>query len=168
MKMNHKIDTGKWEYFNLRDLFELERGKRLVKPERIAGSIPLVTAGFKNQGVCDFISNIEMEQYSNAITMDMFGNAFYRGYEFFCDDNILVLTSKNITKSTGLFIATLLNLDKYRNAYGRQYRQKTFATHKIKLPTKKGKPDWGFMESFMDARMLDYCNYLQMRISRML
>ncbi|MDR3298312.1 MAG: restriction endonuclease subunit S [Candidatus Nomurabacteria bacterium] len=156
--MKNNLDTTNWQYFNLRDLFKVERGERLVKPDRIAGNIPLATAGFEKQGIADFISNIEMERYKNAVTIDMFGNAFYRGYEFCCDDNILVLTSDSINKQTGLFVIAILNRDNYRNAYGRQYRQKTFAQHKIKLPAKNGKPDWNYMEKFVDTHTHNY-NY---------
>jgi hypothetical protein len=61
-----------------------------------------------------------------------------------------VIYPKNKQKFTayiGLFIASVLNIDTYKCAYGRQYRKKTFNQHKIKLPvTKEGSPDWQFME----------------------
>jgi hypothetical protein len=164
--MKNDLDISRWQYFNLSNLFKIERGERLVKPDRIEGYIPLATAGFENQGIADFISNIEMKRYRNVITIDMFGNAFYRGYEFCCDDNVLVLVIENINKSTGLFIVTILNLDRYRNAYGRQYRQKTFTQHKIKLPANdNGNPDWDFMEKFIDTHTHTIITMLQNQLS---
>ena len=51
-----------------------------------------------------------------------------------------------------LFVATVINFDKYRYAYGRQYRQKNFREHNIKLPVDKNEnPDWQFMEDYIKA-----------------
>jgi hypothetical protein len=42
----------------------------------------------EKEGVAQYISNESMIRYNNAVTIDMFGGAFYRGYTFCCDDNI--------------------------------------------------------------------------------
>jgi len=146
------INTNSWKWFALKSIFEMEKGERLVKPEREKGSIPLVTAGYKNEGVAEYISNEEMKRYNNAITIDMFSYCFYREYVFCCDDNILVLSNKMLNKYSGLFLATILNNDKYKFQYGRQYRQKNFKKHSIKLPvTNEGTPDWQFMEEYIKS-----------------
>lgn len=148
------FDTSTWGWFDLTSnkLFKYSRGKRLTKADSIEGAIPLVTAGEENQGVKRLVDN-EMATYSNCITIDMFGYSVYRGYEFCCDDNILVLTPhRNISKYALMFIVTIINQDKYKCAYGRQYRQKTLIKHKIKLPiTIKGEPDWEFMENYIKS-----------------
>lgn len=148
------FDTSTWGWFDLTSnkLFKFSRGKRLTKADSIEGAIPLVTAGEENQGVKRLVDN-EMATYSNCITIDMFGYSVYRGYEFCCDDNILVLTPhRNISKYALMFIVTIINQDKYKCAYGRQYRQKTLIKHKIKLPiTIQGEPDWEFMENYIKS-----------------
>ena len=96
-KIKHKelpFDTTNWESFKLSELFDVVRGVRLTKENRISGDIPLATAGASNEGVSDYISNPEMKIYNDAITIDMFCNCFYRSYDFTCDDNILVLREK--------------------------------------------------------------------------
>ena len=146
-----KLNTDEWKWFELKDLFSVTRGERLTIPDRGVGVIPFVTAGEGNTGVSTFISN-DVDKYSNAITIDMFGYAFYREYEFACDDNILVLQNSNINRYNGVFVATIISKDRYRCAYGRQYRQKTFEKHKIKLPvTPFGDPDWQFMEDYIKS-----------------
>ena len=50
----------------------------------------------------------------------------------------------------------MINRDKYRYQYGRQYRQKNFKQHKIKLPAKQNRkgeyePDWQFMEDYIKS-----------------
>lgn len=147
------INSVKWEWFNLiPDLFHFSKGKRLTKADSIEGSLPLVTAGENNQGVSRFVNN-DMEIFSNCITIDMFGYCMYRGYEFCCDDNILVLLPKtNMSKYVMMFIVTIINKDMYKYAYGRQYRQKTLLKHKINLPIDtSGNPDWQFMEDYIKS-----------------
>jgi hypothetical protein len=148
------LDVKHWNHFKLSDLFQPERGTRLIKENRISGDIPLATAGFANEGVACSISNEEMKIYRDALTIDMFCNCFYRGYEFCCDDNILVLNPLFVeaNRFNLLFLATIINADKYRYAYGRQYRQKDFREHVIQLPTdQSGNPDWKFMEQYMKS-----------------
>ncbi len=68
-----------WQSFRLGDLFEMERGTRLTKANRIKGTRPLVTAGYENYGVAEYISNHDQKVFKgNTITIDMFANAFYR------------------------------------------------------------------------------------------
>jgi hypothetical protein len=147
------LNTASWQWFKLKDIFNVERGKRLTKADRDAGNIPLITAGFQNQGVAQYIGNNDMVIYKDTLTIDMFGNCFFRDYEFCCDDNILVLKSKQyINKYQYMFICAIINKDKYKCAYGRQYRQKNFKSHCIKLPTiPDGFPDWQWMEYYIKA-----------------
>lgn len=150
---NLSIHTDSWKWFGLiNDLFNYSKGKRLTKADSIEGYLPLVTAGENNQGVSRFVNN-DMEVFSNCITIDMFGYCMYRDYEFCCDDNILVLLPKtNMSKYVMMFIATIINQDRYKCAYGRQYRQKTLLKHKIKLPIDTlGDPDWQFMEDYIKS-----------------
>ena len=148
-----KLSDRRWVWFNLvSDIFHCDKGKRLTKADSIEGDIPLVTAGENNQGVNRFVDN-DMDIYSNCITIDMFGFCAYRGHEFCCDDNILVLIPNcKLSKYMMMFIVTVINQDKYKYAYGRQYRQKTLLKHKIKLPVdSKGNLDWQFMENYIKS-----------------
>ena len=155
---NHanSVDALRWETYVLSDLFLVERGKRLVKADREPGSIPFVTAGFENQGIAEMVGNADVKLYENVITIDMFGNAFFRPYVFSCDDNILVLKSdESIDRRALLFLVTVINQDRYRYGYGRQYRMKNFEDHKVKLPKGvAGNPDWSAMEAYV--RSLTY------------
>ncbi len=145
------FDMNVWKEFNISDLFIYERGRRLVQEERIKGVFPLVTAGEGNLGVKEFISNNDQKKFSNRITIDMFCNSYTHSDEFCCDDNILTLESKTpISKYAMLFVNTIIEKDKYRYQYGRQYRQKNLLKHSILLPsTTFGEPDWKFMESYI-------------------
>ncbi len=144
------LDTSNWKEFALSDLFTQVRGTRLVQGDREVGLIPLVTAGQSNLGVKDYISNTEPKKYSEAITIDMFCNSFVHIDDFCCDDNILVLKPKNkVSRYVLFFISSVINQDKYRYQYGKQYRQKDFNKHKIQLPSIGSVPHYQYMEDFI-------------------
>lgn len=161
-KINYKpnFNNQTWINFNLCDLFISERGTRLTKEDRILGDIPLVTAGEGNLGVKALISNEEQKKYSNRITIDMFCNSYIHVDTFCCDDNIITLKPIcEISKYTMIFISAIIELDKYRYQYGRQYRMKNFEKHTIKLPADdSNSPDWKFMESYIKS--LPYSEFL--------
>jgi len=146
-----ELDKSNWGEFYLSELFTPTRGTRLVQEDRVAGSIPLVTAGQNNLGVKDYISNYDLTMHSNAIIIDMFCNSFVHIEHFFCDDNILALKPKDpLSKYALFFISTIINKEKYRYQYGKQYRQKDFYKHKINLPvTVNQTPDFQYMENFI-------------------
>lgn len=146
------IDTSSWKEFSLYELFgEPIRGSRLTKERRIAGNIPLVTAGLNNHGVAEFISNEDQTTFNSGLTIDMFGNCFYRDYEFKADDNILIFDSENMTKKVKTFIAAAINkTTSEMYSYSHQYRIKSFYDTVIKLPVIENyEPDWQYMEEYM-------------------
>lgn len=135
IEIKYELRQDTWKEFELVKLFNgYKRGTRITTINRIEGKIPFVTAGEQNNGISELISNEEAVTYNNALTIDMFGNCFYHGYDFKADDNILVLKSNFLNESIGCFIATIISKDKYKNSYGRQYRQSDCDVHKISLP----------------------------------
>lgn len=133
------------------DLFSPKRATGLTKEDRITGNIPLVTAREGNLGVKTLISNEEQKKYSNRVTIDMFCNSYVHVNTFCCDDNIIALKPKyGISKYAMIFISTIMELDKYRYQYGRQYRIKNFEKHTIKLPLGDNNlSDWEFMKKYI-------------------
>lgn len=79
--------------FKLEELFDtIKRGKRIKSFDRIPGNLPFITAGVDKMGLSDFIGNPEAEIFpENSLTIDMFGNTFYRNYEYGADDHVTVL-----------------------------------------------------------------------------
>ncbi|MGH1579669.1 restriction endonuclease subunit S [Helicobacter pylori] len=157
--LSSQLNAIKWGEFKLGDLFEMERGTRLTKANRIKGTRPLVTAGYENYGVAEYISNHDQKVFKgNTITIDMFANAFYRYSEYSADDNILVLTPKfTMSYRIGLCVTARINaVLKAKFSYGKQYRQKDFNVTIISLPLKPTANaqtldgiDFDFMEKFI-------------------
>lgn len=120
--------------------------------DRINGNRIFVTAGFENTGIAGRIGNINQEIFpKNKITIDMFGNVFFRHYEFSADDNILVLfDNMNLSEKCLRFISVLIsNQLNLKYNYGKQFRLGSYNTTKIKLPIIGGKIAIDFMETFI-------------------
>ncbi|WP_159436113.1 restriction endonuclease subunit S [Anaerosalibacter sp. Marseille-P3206] len=146
-----KIDVSSWGEFNLNELFgKPTRGTRLKQSARITGEIPLVTAGIENQGIAGYISK-GWELFTGLnITIDMFGNSFFRDYNFYADDNILVLHDEKKTENQLLYIVSTLHYLKSLYSYKDQYRLGSYKKTVIKLPqTSDGEPDWNYMDDFI-------------------
>lgn len=135
--------------YSLYELFDekVGRGTRLTRAHRVLGDYPLATAGEQNTGVSDWIVENKQLFPANSITIDMFGNVFYRSYDFYADDNILVLHRDDWSKEVMLYVtAQIHHVLKDRFDYSRQFRQKVLKTVDIELPvTQSGTPDFSYM-----------------------
>lgn len=109
-------------------------------------------AGVTNTGVVNYISNPVASFPKNSITVDIFGNTFYRDYDFGAGDDTGVYWNdeKEYSVETMLFFASAMEksiLGKFD--YGNKLRSSQSLNFKMKLPTKNGKVDFDFIESFI-------------------
>lgn len=146
-----KVDTTGWNQFRLADLgFVCYHGCRLNKSERIDGNLLFLTAGKENMGAYGYIGN-DRDAYSEAISVDMFGNCFYHRELCAGDDNVYFFVNAQVSSLSKQFIATCI--DAYcRNmfSYSRQFRQPDADDLAVSLPaTPDGQPDWAYMDAYM-------------------
>ena len=143
-----------WQKFLLKDLFgESTRGKRLKSDDRIEGNLPFVTAGETDEGISAYIGN-EVKIFSkNTITIDMFGSAKYRNYDYGADDHIAVVHTEKIPKFASIFVTAAIHKSSHNGQfhYGRNFYAKDADSLEIYLPTKDGEIDYEFMEKFITA-----------------
>lgn len=150
------IDDLPTAKFKVKDLYDnIYRGKRITKNDRVKGDIPLVTAGKEALGISEYIKGHTTQGVSNTITIDMFGNVFYRDYPYYMDDNIIVLHNEDISKENNLYIASTLNCLKEEYSYASQFRMKSLESVKIELPinpeVSEIVPDWKTMEDYVNG-----------------
>ena len=129
------------------------RGRRLKSDDRKPGSLPFVTAGEANVGISDFISN-EVQVFSkNTITIDMFGSAKYRNYEYGADDHIAVVHTENIPMDAAIFVTTAIHKSSYTGQfhYGRNFYAKDTDDLNISIPVKDNNMDLKLMDSIISA-----------------
>lgn len=145
----------KWKEFSFGEIFNnIEQGRRLKKDDQLPGNIPFVMSGVTNTGVVNYVSNPVAAFPKNSITVDIFGNCFYRNYAFGAGDDTGVYwsTEKDYSKNIMLFYTSAMNkalIGKF--SYGKKLRSSKSLNIKMNLPEKDGKPDYSSMETFISA-----------------
>lgn len=129
------------------------QGRRLKKDDQLPGNIPFVMAGTTNTGVVNYISNPVSKFPKNSITVDIFGNVFYRDYDFGAGDDTGVYWNDKVaySKETMLFLTISIGkalLGKF--SFGNKLRSSQSLDFKMQLPIlKNGKIDFEFIDSFI-------------------
>ena len=110
-------------------------------------------SGVTNTGVVNHISNPITIFPANSITVDIFGNAFYRSYEFGAGDDTGVYWNENrvFSREQMLFFAATMEravLGKY--SFGNKLRSSQSLMIKMWLPSlSDGTPDYDMIDAFI-------------------
>ena len=115
--------------------------------------MPFVTAGEADTGISAFISN-EVEIFSkNTTTIDMFGSAKYRNYDYGADDHVAVVHTENLNKYAAIFVTTACHKSAHNGQfnYGHNFYAKDADELNIMLPVRDGAPDYAAMQNFISA-----------------
>lgn len=144
-----------WREFVYKDVFnKILQGRRLKKDDQIPGDIPFVMAGTTNTGVVSYISNPVATFPKNSITVDIFGNTFYRNYDFGAGDDTGVYWNdeKEYAKEMMLFCTTSMERSlRGKFSYGKKLRSSQSLNFKMKLPAQNDQPDHEKMGTFISA-----------------
>lgn len=144
-----------WKEFSFKEIFNrIEQGRRLKKDDQLPGDIPFVMSGVTNTGVVGYVSNPVASFPANSITVDIFGNAFYRDYSFGAGDDTGVYwnTEKQYSKLAMLFFTSAMNKALFgKFSYGKKLRSSQSLDIKMCLPVRDGVPDYSAMETFISA-----------------
>ena len=146
--------TLKWFTYNLEELFgKSTRGKRLKGDDRIAGTLPFVTAGEACEGISAFIGNKVEIFESNTTTIDMFGSAKYRNYRYGADDHVAVVHTEKIAYKAAIFTTSAIHKAAHTGKfdYGHNFYAKDADALDIILPERDGLPDYKYMETLISA-----------------
>jgi hypothetical protein len=143
-----------WE-FSFSNIFnKIVQGRRLKKEDQIPGNIPFVMAGTTNTGVVNYISNPMASFPQNSITVDIFGNTFYRNYAFGAGDDTGVYwnNEKEYSKKTMLFFtASISKWLTWKYDFWNKLRSSQSFDFTMFLPTLQSEPNYELMETFISA-----------------
>ncbi|WP_276955811.1 restriction endonuclease subunit S [Methanobrevibacter woesei] len=168
------LDFNTWKEFSFNELFTIKRGYYNKKPEHTdKGYIRFLGATEKNNGVTEYytineISNTPKSDNSkndelsekifspNALCVNNNGSvgcAFFQEKEFTCSNDVTILYLKEgeFNKYTALFVASVIQHDKYRWSYGRKWTLNRMKESKLKLPVNNENPDWEYMETYIKS-----------------
>lgn len=152
-----KIDTSKWQPYDLNKLFHIVLPKGDIQEKKIDdGDIPLISAGKINNGIVKYVDKngdgISTIIDGNCITIDMFGKSFYQEQSFYAVSHgrVNILVPKfELNKNIALFLCSVLD------GYGNKYNFKEMCNKarleklKITIPiNKNNEPDFNKMEEY--------------------
>lgn len=167
--LNYYIETSKpaiasntqlpniltWCPFQLQQLFDIKKGKRLTKANMTVGCTPFIGATDSGNGITAMIGQPPIHE-GNTISVSYNGSvaeAFYQPVPFWATDDVNVLYPKfEMTPAIAMFIIALIRQEKYRFNYGRKWHMERMNTSTIRLPVKpNGTPNWEVMENYIKS-----------------
>lgn len=136
--------------FFLSELFgEPEIAAELRREDYIEGDTPLVTNGFVNCGVSDYIGN-DVKLYNNHLTIDCFGYCVYRGYDFHAS-RVYILDNLNWPPDALMYVSVMINAAvRGKFAFTNRFNLSAYNKTSIVLPVNQyGNPDIDYMVKHM-------------------
>jgi len=161
-KQQLPLNMNDWQYFQIKDLFSIEKGKRLTKRDMIKGDKPFIGAISTNNGIREFVSNGSIQQ-PNCITVNYngsVGEAFYQTEPFIASDDVNILYALDnwtLNQYLAVFLCSVIKHNKSRFSYGRKWKMELMEKTELLLPVKRGEPNWQYMEEYVKS--LPYGEY---------
>lgn len=155
------LKDRKWDWFNLKDIFPtLEKCKCSNASVLLADGDDINYIGAKktDNGVMQRVKKVNwLVSKGNAMVFigDGAGSVGYVTYQkddFIGSSTLTCGYSEHLNEYTGLFLVSILDLERYRFSFGRKYGKRQIKNMKIKLPaTSYNEPDWEFMEYYIKS-----------------
>ena len=145
-----------WAPFTIGEPFDVKKGRRLTKSDRLPGPVRFIGASEKRNGVTDY-NDVEPTFGGGQLTVVYNGNSvgwtFYQEAPFFaCDDVNVLEPTVPISMWALLFVATVLRHSKARYTYGYKWTKERMMQTEVRLPvTPESEPDWDTMGRYMQG-----------------
>ena len=159
-----------WKEFFLsgkHGIFSIESGKRLESANMIHGDVPFIGSSDSNNGVTNFVANINGSLDKNLLGVNYNGsvvNNFYHPYKCLFSDDVkrLHLNDWHDNKFVLLYLSTIILQQKNKYSYGYKFNTDRMKRQKILLPVNElNEPDYDYMEQYSKSIILKkYFDYL--------
>jgi type I restriction-modification system DNA methylase subunit len=151
------LDIKKWKKFKVGGLFKIENCKCGNAGELDEGTDVFYIGAKKDEnGIMKQVTyDCNLISKGNGIIFicDGQGSVGYSNYinkDFIGSTTLSVGYNDKLNKYIGLFIVSVLDLERPKYSYGRKYRKFLSDTF-IKLPANKTEPDWEYMEDYIKS-----------------
>ena len=166
-----------WKVGKICDLFTWSNGNTDIKKEDINGKGYLVvSSGVENQGIIGRTDMSARVLPKNTVTIDMFGNVYYRNFEYkeVTHARVFTLIPNNFTLNTqtGLYIVTSLKWLSKVYSYDNMCSYEKIKNVEIKLPVKESSNtehqytvsdiDWNYMQEYIRKLELERIGELEL------
>lgn len=178
--MNLELKNKVWKEFVFEQLFDIDSTSSGIDRNKLInkkGQIPYLTRSEKDNGLDSFICE-QSDKYktddANVITIGLdTQTVFYQPNKFYTGQNVQVLKCEHLNKGNAQFLIPLIKRQMEKFNWGGNGATLTrLRRSKLLLPvTKKGEPDFEFMETFMkqkeQEKFQEYDNYISNRIKEL-
>jgi hypothetical protein len=155
------LDFNNWKQFRYENIFEIDRGKANNEDDTY-NPTPLIGASQNENGSNGEYINAAPYYTNTLITVGNGGNTgcgqtFFQSIPFNAKSTVNVLDihkrwNYKLNEFVGMFLTTIIKLEKYRFNFGRGWSKERMENDIIKLPVnEKGEPDFEFMENFIKS-----------------
>ena len=152
----------KKKYFTLLELFaSFERGKVHSQNSLPEGNTHFyVGAKKKNNGVmCECGYNADLVSKGNCIVFicngeGSVGYSLYMDRDFMASGDLILAYGDFLNPYIGLYLVTLLDLERPKYSFGRKYGPHVKATRILLPVTYDDSPDWQYMETFVKDQII--------------
>ncbi|OFO55286.1 restriction endonuclease subunit S [Nosocomiicoccus sp. HMSC059G07] len=144
IQCQNKVDFNEsyQEYF-MDEIVNIKSGTRLTRANMIKGNTPFVGATERNNGITNYVSNINKSLDRNILGVNYNGSvceAFYHPYFTLFSDDVKRISFKNKeynNEQSLLYLATAIRKQKIAYSYGYKFKSGRMKRQKIILPTKE-------------------------------
>lgn len=149
-----KKDGGCFNEYKIGELFTSQNGNFDIQQKHINGrGQVVVSSGIQNSGIIGK-TDVEARIFpKNTITVDMFGNVFYRDFSYKMVTHARIFSLKsvfeNINEKVILYMSVCLQFLNKIFSYSNMAGWEKVKNESIYLPTKNNKPDFTFMEEYI-------------------
>jgi hypothetical protein len=150
-----QLNTKEWKWFDLKDFFDVSASRDSLSEDLTeGGKTPYVTSSETNNGITSFFQEPATNK-AGTITANRGGSVgyfFYQPVDYMATPvDVRILSPKfKIDPYIGLFVKTVLQLEKYRYNYSRKMGTDRLNEFRIKLPkTTDKQPDWDYMRNYI-------------------
>ncbi|MBS3949555.1 MAG: restriction endonuclease subunit S [Peptococcaceae bacterium] len=151
------LNVHGWKEFRIGNLFRLERCKNSVSGDLSDGDDCFYLGAKKSEnGVMRRVTRDEsVVSKGNCIVFigNGQGSVGYTNYmndDFIGTADLTVGYNEHLNKYNGMFVVTLLDLERPKYSFGRKWSSR-MANTIIKLPAKGDSPDWNYMEQHIKS-----------------
>jgi len=156
-KNQEKLHVEKWKDFKIGDLFKLERCKNNSSSDLLVGDDCYYLGAKKDDnGVMRCVKKVDhLTTKGNCIVFigngqGSVGFTNYMNEDFIGTADLTVGYNDFLNQYVGLFLVTLLDLERPKYSFGRKWSARISDTI-VKLPERDGAPDWEFMENYIKS-----------------
>jgi hypothetical protein len=145
-----------WGEYRIEELFEISRGNIANQKELVSDPLGIcfIAQNDNNNGFVDVVKPQNHKQFkgNSLVVGRQTGVVYYQEKDFITTDGVLVLIAKDSfikNKSIGLVFASALTKKMFSFGYNNTVSAEKLNKITIHLPTKDGKIDFDFIDSFI-------------------